>query len=69
MPAIKLLDFGAKLPVDGHMAGARKIAWPVKAYRVTLPDVSSSSIDELNSFERLVLKLLEIEGPISDGQL
>lgn len=69
MPAIKLLDFGAKLPGDGHMARPRQIAWPVKAYRVTLPDVSSSSTDGLNSFERLALKLLEIEGPISDSQL
>lgn len=69
MPAIKLLDLGAKLPSDGHMARPRQIAWPVKAYRVTLPDVSSSSASELNSFERLALKLLEIDGPISDSKL
>lgn len=69
MPAIKLLDFGAEFSGGGQMVRPRKIAWPVKAYRVTLPDISSVSDSELNPFERLALRLLDVEGPISEERL
>ena len=55
--ALKLLDYDISVPFGGIIGKARHLAWPVSAYRVTLPRTPDSG-DRLNPFERVVLKLL-----------
>ena len=69
MPTVKMLDFGISFSGDARMAKPRKIAWPVKAYRVTLPDSTFGNQSGLNPFEELVMTFLEIEGPVSEERL
>lgn len=69
MPTIKMLDLHASFAGDAHMARPRTLAWPVLAYRVTLPDTAEGAGDALNPFERLLLTLLEIEGSASEERL
>ena len=69
MSAIKLLDFGVEFSGDSQMARPRTIAWPVKAYRVTLPEAAAGLDTDLNPFELLLLRLLEIDGPVSESRL
>lgn len=69
MSSVKLLDFGVAFQGDAQMARPRRIAWPVKAFRVTLPAESRNNGDGLNPFEILLIKLLEIDGPVSDAKL
>lgn len=59
--ALKLLDYGQPDPFGKTIGKTRYLAWPVYAYRVTLPRVSDTE-DRLNPFERVVLKLLEVVG-------
>lgn len=54
---LKLLDYGNPNPFRGTIGKQRNLAWPVNAYRVTLPK-SSEDGDDLNPFERVILKLL-----------
>lgn len=69
MASIKLLDFGVTFSGDGQMARPRRIAWPVKAFRVTLPDAAAVQNSGLNPFELLMFRLLDAEGPISEERL
>lgn len=69
MPTIKMLDLNASFAGDAHMARPRTLAWPVVAYRVTLPDGGFALDGALNPFERLLLTLLKIEGPVSEDRL
>ncbi len=69
MSTIKLLDFGIKNDFANQVTKPRRIAWPVLGYRVTLPDSGDEPDGNLNPFERVVLKLLEIEGPLTDSRL
>jgi len=58
---LRLLDYGKPAPFDGIIGVSRHLAWPVNAFRVTLPRVLDDG-DGLNAFERVVLKLLEVVG-------
>ncbi len=69
MPTIKMLDLHISFADDAHLTRPRTLAWPVLAYRVTLPDTAEGGDDALNPFERLLLTLLEIDGPVSEGRL
>ena len=69
MPTIKLLDFEVKLNTAGQITKPRRIAWPVLGYRVTLPDSSDEPDGSLNPFEKVVLRLLEAEGPLTESRL
>lgn len=60
MPVI-LLDYGMPNPFGEIFGGKRYLAWPVNAYRVTLPNVPNSGFG-LNAFERVVLKLIDVGG-------
>ncbi len=55
---LKLLDYGIPNPFGEIVGGKRNIAWPVNAYRVTLPKVSGDG-DGLNPFERVILKIID----------
>jgi hypothetical protein len=58
---LKLLDFGKPNNPFGEIIGRRrKLAWPVDAYRVTLPVPDNS--DGLNMFERVILKIIDACG-------
>ena len=69
MPTIKLLDFEVRQNTAGQITKPRRIAWPVLGYRVTLPDSSDGSGSNLNPFEKVVLRLLRAEGPLTESRL
>jgi hypothetical protein len=56
---LKLLDYGTPNPFGGIVGKVRHLAWPVNAYRVTLPKVSDDG-DSLNPFERVILKIIDV---------
>ena len=58
---MKILDYGRPNPFGDTIGGRRNLAWPVNAYRVTLPKASDDG-DDLNPFERVILKLLDAVG-------
>jgi hypothetical protein len=66
---VELLDFGDTTPDAGHFGRSRRIAWPVCAYRVTLPSVIGSGGDSLNPFERVILGLLDAGGASTEVAL
>lgn len=65
---LKLLDYDKPNPFGGIIGKPRKLAWPVNAYRVTLPKVSGTD-DGLNAFERVILKLLDAVGVMDVDEL
>ncbi len=65
---LKLLDYGKPNPFSGIIGRPRNLAWPVHAYRVTLPKVSNDG-DGLNAFERVILKLLDVFGILRADEL
>jgi hypothetical protein len=65
---LKLLDYGKPHPFGQIIGRPRHLAWPVHAYRVTLPRRAHDG-DDLNAFERVVLKLLAALGLMSDQEV
>jgi hypothetical protein len=65
---VKLLDYGKPNPFGDIIGRPRNLSWPVSAYRVTLPRLSGGG-DDLNPFERVILKLLDALGAIKDHEL
>ena len=65
---LKLLDYDKPNPFGSIIGKPRKLAWPVNAYRVTLPKVSGAD-DGLNAFERVILKLLDAVGVMDADDL
>jgi len=65
---LKLLDYGKPNPFSGSIGKPRNLAWPVHAYRVTLPKVLNDG-DDLNAFERVILKLLDVLGILHADEL
>jgi len=59
--SLKLLDYGRPKPFGETIGRPSRLAWPVNAYRVTLPKASDDG-DGLNPFERVILKLLDAVG-------
>jgi len=60
---LRLLDYGTLNPFGETIGRPSRLAWPVNAYRVTLPREPKDG-DGLNPFERVVLKLLAAVGAI-----
>lgn len=60
---LKVLDYGKRTPFRSTIGRPRHLAWPVDAYRVTLPDTSQNG-DDVNPFETVILKLLAALGPL-----
>ena len=60
---LKVLDYGKRNPFRSTIGRPHYLAWPVNAYRVTLPDKSRTG-DDINPFERVILKLLAALGPL-----
>lgn len=58
---LKVLDYGKLKPFGEIIGRQRRLAWPVNAYRVTLPQVSGKG-DGLNPFERVILKIIDAGG-------
>ena len=58
---LKLLDYGRLNPFGDTIGRPSRLAWPVNAYRVTLPKTSDDG-DGLNPFERVILRLLNAVG-------
>jgi hypothetical protein len=56
-----LLDYGKPTPFGEVVGGIRNLAWPVNAYRLTMPIPSKDSMS-LNAFERVILKLIDAGG-------
>ncbi len=59
--SLKFLDYGKPNPFRGTIGKPRKLAWPVNAYRITLPKAPEDS-DGLNPFERVILKIIDACG-------
>lgn len=66
--ASKILDYGRQNPFGEIFGRPSALAWPVHAYRVTLPKASSEG-DGLNAFERVIFKLLDSVGRMSERAL
>lgn len=66
--SLKLLDYSNPAPFGGIIGRTRNLAWPVNAYRVTLPRATNGD-DSLNPFERVILKLLSAIGPMDASAL
>lgn len=64
----KLLDYGRVNPFGQIVGRPKNLAWPVRAYRVTLPQMKNDS-SCLNPFEILILKFLTVDPHISVLQL
>lgn len=65
---LKVLDYGKRNPFRSTIGRPRSLAWPVNAYRVTLPDKPRNG-DDVNPFEHVVLKLLAALGPLDASAL
>lgn len=65
---IKLLDYGKPNPFGEIIGKPNHLAWPVHAYRLTLPKPVDAG-DGLNSFERVILKLLDAVGKMDERAL
>jgi hypothetical protein len=61
--SLKILDYGNPKPFRNTIGKPRQLAWPVNAFRVTLPKPSAhGSGGGLNPFEHVVLKVLDAGG-------
>ncbi|MCA9165546.1 MAG: hypothetical protein KDA62_21300, partial [Planctomycetales bacterium] len=65
---MKLLDYGRLNPFGDIIGKPKRLAWPVDAYRVTLPKAPDDS-ESLNPFERVILKLLDVAGVMDANSL
>jgi hypothetical protein len=66
--SVTFLDYGRPNPFGETIGRPRNLAWPVNAYRVTLPKASDGD-DGLNALERVILKLLDAAGALDAGAL
>ncbi|GFE94812.1 hypothetical protein [Acetobacter persici] len=65
---LNLLDYGKSYPFTDIIGKVRHLAWPVNAYRVTLPKIFNDS-NALNAFERVILELLNAVGELDADEL
>jgi hypothetical protein len=66
--ALMILDYGTPNPFGETIGKPRTLAWPVNAYRVTLPKPSGED-GSLNPFELVVLKFINATGPMNADML
>lgn len=67
--AVRTLDIAVGSPFKRSVGTPRDLAWPVSAFRVTLPRIGGNRSDDLNAFESVVLGLLQVSGPIDANVL
>lgn len=58
---MRVLDFGKTDPFEGLIGRPRDVAWPVHAFRVSMP-VRRRGINDLDPFEQVIVRMIEIEG-------
>jgi len=58
----RTLDYGRHTPLSGVFGRPRNLAWPVHAYRITMPATARREFGGLNPFETVILKLIEAGG-------
>ena len=60
--ATRTLDYGTNTPFSGVFGRPRNLAWPVHAYRITIPATLKSGQGQLNPFERVILSMIDAVG-------
>ena len=68
MPA-RTLDYGENNPFPRAIGSPRHLAWPVHAYRITIPAAASADEELLNPFERVILNVLDAVGRLDEDDL
>ena len=66
---MRTLDFGDSSPFFGVVGRPRHLAWPVHAYRITIPTTMSVGRDSLNPFEVVVISILDAVGRLDEAAL
>jgi hypothetical protein len=66
---IRTLDYGKIDPFFRVMGSPRHIAWPVHAYRITIPAARGTGRDLLNPFERVILSVIDAVGGLDEEDL
>lgn len=65
---MRVLDFGQADPFEGLIGRPRDVAWPVHAFRVSMP-YRRRGAQDLDPFEQVVLQMIEIEGLYTERAL
>lgn len=65
----RTLDYGSNSPFSGVLGRPRNLAWPVHAYRVTIPATIGAGRELLNPFERVVLNVIDAVGGLDEKAL
>lgn len=65
----RTLDYGDNYPFSGVIGRTRHLAWPVHAYRITIPATLSAGRDLLNPFERVILNVIDAVGRLDEDAL
>lgn len=65
----RTLDYGMNNPFFAVIGRPRHLAWPVHAYRITIPATLNTGRELLNPFESVVLNVIDAVGGLDDGTL
>jgi hypothetical protein len=65
----RTLDYGDNYPFSGVIGRTRHLAWPVHAYRITIPATLSAGRGLLNPFERVILNVIDAVGRLDEDAL
>lgn len=65
----RTLDFGDNSPYFAIVGRPRHLAWPVLAYRITVPTTAKGDRDRLNPFEVVVLDIIDSMGSLDIDSL
>ena len=67
--ATRTLDYGKNIPFSGVFGRPRNLAWPVHAYRITIPATVKRGQGQLNPFERVILSMIDAVGGLDEKGL
>lgn len=65
----RTLDYGDNDPFSRVIGSPRRLAWPVHAYRITIPAARGTGLDLLNPFERVILNVIDAVGGLDEDAL
>lgn len=65
----RTLDYGDNDPFFRVIGSPRHLAWPVHAYRITIPAARGADEELLNPFERVILNVLDAVGRLDEAEL
>ena len=65
----RTLDYGDNHPFFRVIGSPRHLAWPVHAYRITIPAAPGADEEFLNPFERVILNVLDAVGRLDEAEL